>query len=190
MNKLPALRLACAAAIYLILFVLASSCGLIHPACYAYAGTFFPLLSSFVYLYVAAYVRGFGAAVFLNVFVLAIALLVGEGNPALVIGLIVLSSLSEAIRRRYGYDTIDGVRLSFVPLAYSFYAYSAHWWTDTAGSLASAVEEMPEGYAAMMEPVIGNIGLLALMLVLTIPVAVLGMRLAEKVLKRQAALLE
>ena len=53
--------------------------------------------------------------------------------------------------------------------------------------MAAAVEEMPVGYADKMEPVIHNIPVLILMLVLTIPTAILGMRIAEKVLKKQAA---
>ncbi|WP_091825801.1 MptD family putative ECF transporter S component [Butyrivibrio sp. ob235] len=68
----------------------------------------------------------------------------------------------------------------------SFYAYSAHWWTDTAGSLQAAVEEMPEGYADMMEPVIANTPGLIIALVFVIPVAILGMIIAEKVMKKQA----
>ena len=62
MKKIPILRVLLAAVIYLVMFVLASSCGLIHPACYAYAGTFIPILFSFVYLYTASKIQGFGAA--------------------------------------------------------------------------------------------------------------------------------
>lgn len=36
--------------------------------------------------------------------------------------------------------------LKILPMAFSFFAYSAHWWTDTEGSLAAAVEEMRPGY--------------------------------------------
>lgn len=78
-------------------------------------------------------------------------------------------------------------RRSFIPLAYSFYAFTAHWWTDTQGSLEAAVEEMPAGYADKMLPVINNTPGLIIALILVIPVAVIGMRLAEKVLKKQAA---
>jgi hypothetical protein len=85
---------------------------------------------------------------------------------------------------------LKGVRLSFIPFAFSFYAYSAHWWTDTAGSLAAAVAEMPAGYADTMAPVIDNTQMLVVMLILVIPVALLAIRLAEKVLKKQAAELE
>ena len=53
--------------------------------------------------------------------------------------------------------------------------------------MAAAVEEMPVGYADKMEAVIHNIPVLILMLALTIPAALLGMRIAEKVLKKQAA---
>ena len=105
-------------------------------------------------------------------------------------GLIVLALLAELVRGLNGYGTRKGVRRSFVPLAFSFYAYSAHWWTDTDGSLAAAAEEMPAGYAGKMETVIGNVPLLIVMLVLTIPVAILAMRLAEKALKKQAASLK
>ena len=61
---------------------------------------------------------------------------------------------------------------------------------EKAGSLAEAVEEMPAGYADKMESVINNTPVLIVMLVLTVPVAILGMRLAEKILKKQASALE
>ena len=53
--------------------------------------------------------------------------------------------------------------------------------------MAAALEEMPAGYADKMAPVISNIPVLVIMLVLTIPVAVLAMRIAEKVMKKLAA---
>ncbi len=190
MKRFPVFHLLLSALIYLGLFVLASSCGLIHPACYAYAGTFVPIFFSLVYLYTAASIQGFGAALLLNAFVLIVGLIMGEGNPPMIIGLILLALAAELIRKLCAYDTLRGVRLSFILFAFSFYAYSAHWWTDTAGSLAAAMEEMPAGYAEKMKPVIGNIPMLVVMLLLTIPVAILGMRLAEKVLKKQAAALE
>ena len=187
MKKLPVFQILLAMLIYLAMFILASSCGLIHPACYAYAGTFVPILYSFVYLYMAASIQGFGAALLLNGFVLIVGLIAGEGNIPLIIGLVVLTLLAEFIRRLNGYDTLKGVRLSFIPFAFSFYAYSAHWWTDTEGSLAAAVEEMPAGYADKMLPVIENAAMLIIMLALTIPVAVLSIRLAERVMKKQTA---
>ena len=190
MKKLPVFQILLAMLIYLALFVLASSCGLIHPACYACAGTFVPILFSFVYLYVAANIQGFGAALLLNGFVLIVGLIAGEGNLPFVVGLVALTLLAEFIRRLNGCDTLKGVRLSFLPFAFSFYAYSAHWWTDTDGSLAAAVEEMPAGYADKMLPVIQNVPMLVVMLVLTIPVAILSMRLAERIMKKQAAKLK
>lgn len=190
MKKLPVFQILLAMLIYLALFVLASSCGLIHPACYACAGTFVPILFSFVYLYVAANIQGFGAALLLNGFVLIVGLIAGEGNLPFVVGLVALTLLAEFIRRLNGCDTLKGVRLSFLPFAFSFYAYSAHWWTDTVGSLAAAVEEMPAGYADKMLPVIQNVPMLVVMLVLTIPVAILSMRLAERIMKKQAAKLK
>ena len=190
MKKVSVLRLFIAAVIWLLLFVIASSCGMIHPACYAYAGTFVPLLFSFVYLYAAANMQCFGAAAVLNGFVLIVGLIMGEGNLPMIIGLILLAVAAELIRKREGYDSLRGVRLSFIPMAFSFYAYSAHWWTDTAGSLAAAAEEMPAGYAEKMKPVIDNIPMLIIMLVLTVPAAILGMRLAEKGMKKQAAALK
>ena len=53
-----------------------------------------------------------------------------------------------------------------IPLAFSFFAYPAHWWFDTEGSLAAAVEEMPAGYDQLMIPVINNIPVLIVVLVL------------------------
>ena len=180
MKKTPVFRIAIAAVIYLALFPLASACGLIHPACYAYVGTLAPILFGFVYLYTAANLQSFGAAAILNGFTLIIGLIAGEGNLTFVVGMIVLALAAELVRKLQGYDTLKGVRRSFIPLAFSFYAYSAHWWTDTEGSLAAAVEEMPAGYAPI----------LIVMLILTIPVALLGIRLAEKAMKKQTALLK
>ena len=177
------------AVLYLLMFILASTCGLIHPACYAYVGSFVPLLFSFVYLYTAANIQQFGAATILNGFVLIVGSIMGEGNPAMIIGLILLTVFAEIIRKSIGYDTLGGVVLSFIPFAFSFYAYSAHWWTNTEESLAEAVEIMRPGYADTMQSVIGNTMVLIIMLILTVPAAILGMKLAAKVMKKQAAAL-
>lgn len=80
MKKKSVIRILIAAIIYLALYPLASACGMIHPACYAYVGTFLPLLFGFVYLYAAANMRCFGTAVVLNGFVLILGLIAGEGN--------------------------------------------------------------------------------------------------------------
>ena len=61
MKKIPVFPILLALLIYAALLVLASSCGLIHPACYAYAGTFVPILFGFVYLYEAANIQSAGA---------------------------------------------------------------------------------------------------------------------------------
>ena len=94
------------------------------------------------------------------------------------------------MRRSSACAAAKGVRRSFVPFAFSFYAYSAHWWTDPEGTLTAAVEEMSAGYADKVRPVIENIPVLILMLALTVPVAVLAIRLAEKALKKQASKLK
>ncbi len=189
-KKISGGRILIAAVLYLFMYILASSCGLIHPACYAYVGTFVPLLFSFAYLYTAANIQCFSAATILNGFVLVLGSLAGEGNTSFIIGILVLTLISEYVRNKNGYDTLKGVRRSFIPFAFSFYAYSSHWWTDTAESLSEAVEEMPAGYADTMEAVIHNIPVLIIMLILTVPVAMLGMRIAEKLMKKQAALLK
>ncbi len=176
-----------AAALYTALFVLGAASGMLHPACFAYAGTLLPLLFAFAYFYTAAELRCFGAALLLNGVCLLLGLLAGEGNPPLIIGLLLLAGLAELLRMGAGYDTRRGVRRSFVPLAFSFYAFSAHWWTDTAGSLAEALDEMPAGYAEKMQAVIENVPLLLVMLALTVPMSILGIRIAEKAMKKQAA---
>ena len=102
------------------------------------------------------------------------------------IATVVITALAELLRKVFGYDTKKGVRWSFMPFAFSFFGYVSHWWTDTEGSLAAAVEEMPAGYDQLMIPVIKNIPVLIVVLVLTIPVAILAMRLAERTLKKPA----
>ena len=49
---------------------------------------------------------------------------------------------------------------------------------------------MPAGYDALMKLVIDNIPMLIVALVVTIPVAIFGMRLAERILKKRAEELE
>ena len=104
----------------------------------------------------------------------------GEGDAPLFIGMIVFTTLAEIIRKLTDYDK----------LAYSFYAFTAHWWTDTEGALQAAMEEMRPGHDDLMKPVIANIPGLVIALILIIPVAALGMKLAEKVMKKQAVMLK
>ena len=174
---------------YLALFILGAASGAIHPMCYAYIGALLPLVSAFIYLYTCTLIRGFGAATALNGFVFVLFLIAGEADMAYIIGTVILTALAEILRKIKGYDTLKGVRWSFVPFAFSFFAYTLHWWTDTEGSLAAAVEGMPAGYDALMKPVIDNIPMLIVVLVLTIPVAMLTLRLAERAMKRPAATL-
>ena len=186
----PAFKIILLAVAYLLTFILGATSGAIHPACYAYVGAILPLLTAFIYLLTCTKIRGFGAATVLNGFVFVLFLIAGEADTAYIIGTIVLTALAEIIRYFCKYDTLKGVRWSFIPLAFSFFAYTSHWWFDTEGSLAAAVEEMPAGYDQLMLPVINNIPVLIVVLVLTIPVAILAMRLAERALKKPAATLK
>ena len=181
----PAFKVILMAAAYLATFILGASSGAIHPACYAYIGALLPLVFAFIYLYTCSIIRGFGAATALNGFILVLFLIAGEADLGYIIATVVITALAELLRRVFGYDTKKGVRWSFIPFAFSFFAYISHWWTDTEGSLAAAVEEMPAGYDQLMIPVINNIPLLIVVLVLTIPVAILAMHLAERSLKKQ-----
>ena len=175
---------------YLAIFILGACSGAIHPACYAYIGALLPLLFAFVYLNTASIIRSFGAATALNGFIFVLFLIAGEADTSYIIGTIVLTALAELLRFIFKYDTKKGVRWSFVPFALSFFAYTAHWWTDTEGSLAAAVEEMRPGYDQLMIPVIDNNPVLVVVIVLAIPVSILAMRWTENVLKKQAATLQ
>ena len=186
----PAFKIILLAVAYLLIFILGATSGIIHPACYAYVGAILPLLTAFIYLLTCTTIRGFGAATVLNGFIFVLFLIAGEADTAYIIGTIVLTALAEIIRYFCKYDTLKGVRWSFIPLAFSFFAYTAHWWFDTEGSLAAAVEEMRAGYDQLMKPVIDNVPVLIVVLVLTIPVAILAMRLAERTLKKAAATLK
>ncbi|MCR5822167.1 MAG: MptD family putative ECF transporter S component [Bacteroidales bacterium] len=179
----PVFKVILMAVSYLALFIMGAASGAIHPAFYAYIGAVLPLAFAFVYLNTCTTIRGFGAATVLNGFLLVLFLLAGEADIAFIIGMVILTALAEIIRKVMGYDTLKGVRWSFVPFAFSFFAYTAHWWTDTEGSLAAAVEEMPAGYDQLMLPVIENIPVLVVVLLLTIPVSILAMRLATRSLK-------
>ena len=129
-------------------------------------------------------------ATILNGTFLVAALLAGEADISFIIGIAILTVLSEIIRMICGFDTRKGVRWGFLPFAFSFFAFTAHWWTDTEGSLTAAVEEMPTGYDKLMMPVIDNVPMLIIVLLLTIPISILAMRLAERVLKKQTAVLK
>ena len=151
MNK--TLKIALLAIAYLAIFILGGTSGLIHPMCYAYVGALLPLLFALVYLTTTCTIQNFGAATVLNGFLLILFGAAGEADISLVVGLILLTAAAEIIRFFCGYSEIKGIRFSFIPFALSFFAYTAHWWTDTEGSLAAAVEEMPAGYDTMMKPV-------------------------------------
>jgi len=181
----PVFKVLLMAIAYLAAFVIGASSGIISPKCYAYIGALMPFLFAFIYLYTSTFIRSFGVATALNGILLILFLIAGEGNWALVAGFVILTALSEVIRYRQGYDTLKGIRLSFLPFSYSFFAYTAHWWTDTEGSLAAAVEEMPAGYDQLMIPVIENIPVLIIVLIITLPVAMLAIRLAERTMKKQ-----
>ena len=183
----PALKIILLAIAYFLTFILGATSGIIHPACYAYVGVVLPLLTAFIYLLTCTTVRSFGAATLLNGFVFVLFLIAGEADTSYIIGTIILTALAEIIRYFFKYDTLKGVRWSFIPFAFSFFAYTAHWWFDTEGSLAAAVKEMPAGYDQLMVPVINNIPMLVIALILTIPVSILAMRLAERVLNKQTA---
>jgi len=172
---------------YLATFILGASTGIIHPACYAYAGAVLPLITAFIYLLTCTKIRCFGAAAALNGFVLIVFLIAGEADTMLIIFFLVLTAISELLRYLLKYDTLKGVRWSFIPFAYSFFAYTSHWWTDTEGSLAAAVKEMPAGYDQMMIPVINNIPVLVAVLLVTIPIAILAMRIAERAFRVRLA---
>ncbi|MBR6212878.1 MAG: MptD family putative ECF transporter S component [Bacteroidales bacterium] len=182
----PFFKILLLAVAYLLTFILGSMSGLIHPACYAYVGAILPLLTAFIYLLTCRAIRGFGAATVLNGFVFVLLLIAGEADTTLVIGFVILTALAEIIRYFCKYDTAKGIRWSFIPFAFSFFAYTAHWWTDTEGSLAAAVEEMRAGYDQLMVPVIDNIPVLVAVLILTVPVAILAMRLAESKLPERS----
>ena len=190
MKKIPVVKVLIAAVIYFLLAILASTSGLIHPVCFAYSGTVLAFVWSFVYYYTAANMQCFGAAAILNGSALIVALLMGEGDTPLIVGMILFAAIAEIVRKLDGYDTLKGVRRSYIPLAFSFYAFTAHWWTDTEGSLEAAAEEMRPGYDALMKPVIENIPALIIALILVVPLAVLGMKLAEKLMKKQTAKLK
>ena len=168
---------------YLAVYILGSASGLIHPMCYAYIGAILPFLFAFIYLYTAIEIRNFGAATVLNGFMLVVGLITSEADFSFILGIIIITAFSEIIRLIYGYNTLKGVRVSFVPFAFSFFAYTAHWWTDMEGSLVAAVEEMPAGYDELMKPVIENIPALIFVLILTIPVSILAIRLAIRTTK-------
>lgn len=181
----PVFKILLLAIAYLLTFILGATSGIIHPACYAYVGIVLPLLTAFIYLLTCTMVRCFGAATLLNGFVFVLFLIAGEADTSYIIGTIILTALTEIIRYFCKYDTLKGVRWSFIPFAFSFFAYTAHWWFDTEGSMAAAVEEMPAGYDQLMIPVIDNIPMLVIALILTILVSILAMRLAERVLNKQ-----
>lgn len=180
------LKVSVCALIYLALAFLGSSSGLIHPACFAYAGTVLAFLWSFIYFYAAANWQRFGVATIMNAVVLAACLILGEGNVALYVILGGVTVLSELIRFLLKYDTIRGTVWSYIPMGLSFFGYVAHWWTETEGSLEEALEEMPEGYALKMENVINsNIGIVMAVIIALI-LGYVGITLAQKLMKKQA----
>ena len=186
----PALKVFLMALAYFAIFLMGSASGAIHPACFAYFGALLPFLSALVYLNTTTVIRGFGAAAILNGFILLVGWATGEADLTFLIGLLILTALAELIRFIFKYDTLKGIHWSFVPFALSFFAYTAHWWTDTEGSLAAALEVMRPGYDQLMIPVIDNETVMVIVVLATIPLSILAMKLAERALKKQIAILK
>ena len=176
----PIFKVILLAIAYLATFFLGAFTGVIHPACYAYVGALLPFITAFIYKAMVKQVPGFGAASIMNGFVIVLFLLVGEADANVVIGMIVLAALSEFLHSKFKSDPVKSQRWGFIPMAFSYFTYTAHWWTDTEGSLAAAVEEMRPGYDQLMIPVIDNIPVLILVYLITIPLAILAIRLAKK----------
>ena len=107
---------------YLAVYILGSASGLIHPMCYAYIGAILPFLFAFIYLHTTMEIRNFGAATVLNGFMLVVGLITGEAGFSFILGIIITTAFSEIIRLIYGYNTLKGVRVSFIPFAFSFFA--------------------------------------------------------------------
>lgn len=168
------------AIVYLATFFLGAFTGIIHPACYAYVGTMLPFITAFIYKVMVKQVPGFGAASIMNGFVIVLFLIAGEADANVVIGMVFLAALSEFLHSKFKADPVKSLRWGFVPMAFSYFTYTTHWWTDTEGSLAAAVEEMRPGYDQLMIPVIDNIPVLILVYLITIPLAILAIRLATK----------
>ena len=116
----------------------------------------------------------------MNGFVIVLFLIAGEADAVVVIGMIILAALSEFLHSKFKNDDIKSLRWGFVPLAFSYFTYTAHWWTDTEGSLAAAAKEMRPGYDQLMIPVIDNVPMLIFVYLITIPLAILAIRLATK----------
>jgi hypothetical protein len=168
MKKLSVLRVSVATVIYVALFAVASASTMLHPSAYACAVILLPLLAAPLYLCVASYVRGFGAAALLNGSCLVVGLLAGEGGSrSFVFGLILAALLSESERKSSGYDTLLGVHYSFVMFTGSFYVLSAHW---KVGHL--------------------SVPMLVAMIVPTFLAGALGMRIAETLLEGRVATLK
>lgn len=168
--------------LWMLALCLCSVSALISPLYFAYAGTFAPIVFAFVWLYGAKNMRCFGLALILNG-TLALGLLAaGEANIQMIGYLLGLAAFSELLRHFYGYDTDKGIRTSFLPMGFTFYAYSSHWWTNTPGSLLAALEKMPQGYAAEMEKIIENVPMLLVMLTLTVPITIIAITYALKLM--------
>ncbi len=184
MKQSPVITIIYSAVLWVAAICLCAASGALHPACYAYSGTIAPVLFALIYVNAASKMKSFGVAAALNGFLLVLFNIVGEADLFMSIGLVVIIALSEILRKIYGYDTKKGTLLSFLPLAFTMYSYTAHWWIDTEGSLKAAVEEMPAGYSDTMAQVIANTPMLIVGVVLVIPVAILSVKLAEKILKK------
>ena len=176
----PIVKVILLAIAYLATFFLGAFTGIIHPACYAYVGALLPFITAFIYKAMVKQVPGFGAASIMNVFVIVLFLIAGEADATVVIGMVFLAALSEFFKIKFQPDPVKSLRWGFVPLAFSFFTYTAHWWTDTEGSLAAAAKEMRPGYDQLMIPVIDNVPMLIFVYLITIPLAILAIRLATK----------
>ena len=174
-------------ALLYILIVYASLClGYLHPFFWAYAATISAWFAAIPYLYLASKRNGFGVGTVLALLVALACMAAGEGTLLNYAVILVLGVVSDLIRAACGGDTLKGVRTAYPVFALIPFGRTMVLWTDRANELAADAEEMGAAYSETMAKVT-PVWMLAVMLVVTLLLAIAAERVTEKAMKKTSS---
>ena len=178
------------AVLYVICVFISCFAGFIHPVCWAYFTVLTAILAVGPYFLLAARWQKFGVGTVLSALVVLFCVLTGEASGflsrALILGFGVVSDISRVLT---GNSSKKALYVAYPLLAIGNIGWVIRLWTKPEWYAAGAAKEMGEAYAngiaALQSPLH-----LALVVVLTAAIGVLGIWLCNKGMEKSAQLLD
>ena len=178
------------AVLYVLCVFLSCFAGFIHPVCWAYFTVLTAVLAVGPYFLIAAKWQKFGVGTVLSALVVLFCVLSGEASGVLSRGLILgFGILSDIVRLLMGNASRKALYVAYPLLAIGNIGWVIRLWTKPEWYAAGAAEEMGEAYASGIAALQSPLHLM-LVVVLTAAMAVFGIWLCSRGMKKSARLLD